>query len=222
MPAHSGEDRLVPPMPEPAGRQAPPLAGPAAARAGSGAPEEAGLAVQGRAGRGVAAQVAGVPAALDAARVTRVRVAARVVALQRRAADAGHPGLAGRVLDVDDRGAVEADAVEGAGVARGAEQALALRGHLLEDDVLGLHVGPVHVVLAYAPAGADRRGGVLLGDRGVLVKFGLAGLVVRGVVHQQVAGVGRDRQFLLDVRVDLDVARVVVDRRRARSEVRCA
>src|SRR6185312_7496961 len=160
----------------------PVLAGPAAGGPGHCAPGEAVMVIVGRAGRGVAAQVVRVPHGLADPRVTRVRVGARVEVLERGAAHAGHPRLRGRVVDFDASGAVGADAVEGAGVAGGREQALPLRGHLPEDDVLGLGVTGGDVVLADTPAGADRVGHVGLGDRGVLVEPGLAGEVVRRVV----------------------------------------
>ena len=149
-------------------------------------------------------------------RVARVRVGARVEGLERGAAHAGHEGLGGRVEDVDDVGAVRADASEGAGVTRGPEDALPLRGHLPEDGVLGLGVAGGHVVLADGPARADRVGHVGLGDRGPLVERGLAGEVVRRVVDDEVADVGGDGQLRLDVGVDLDVAGVAVELRRAR------
>ena len=144
-----------------------------------------------------------------------MRLGARVEVLERGTAHAGHEGLGGRVEDVDDGGAVGADAREGAGVTRGPEHALPLRGHLPEDDVLGLGVAGAHVVLADGPAGADRVGHVGLGDRGVLVELGLAGEVVRRVVDDEVADVGRDGQLHLDVSSDLNVAGVALEVRRA-------
>src|SRR6185312_15521261 len=53
------------------------------------------------------------------------------------------------------------------------------------------------------------------GDRGPLVELGLAGEVVRRVVDDEVADVGRDGQLRLDVRVDLDVAGVTLELGRA-------
>src|SRR5581483_7300387 len=79
-------------------RLTPVLAGPAAAGAGVDAPEDAALAVVGRAGPGVAAQVVHVPDRLAAARVGRVRPGARVEVLERGAAHAGDPRLRGRVV----------------------------------------------------------------------------------------------------------------------------
>src|SRR3981081_2831634 len=80
-------------------RHAPELTGPAAGGSGVRAPEEAALAVVGRAGPGVTAQVVRVPHGLAGPRVARVRVGARVEVLERGAAHAGHPGLGRRVDD---------------------------------------------------------------------------------------------------------------------------
>jgi len=66
--------------------------------------------------------------------------------LLRGAAYASDPGLRGRVIDIDDSRAVAAVAVERAGVTGRAEHALALQGHLLKDDVLGLGVSGSGVI----------------------------------------------------------------------------
>src|SRR5580693_6984791 len=186
-------------------RPAEELAAAATAGARRVAPEGAALLVVVRGRALVAAEVAGVPHRLVTGDGSaRVRVRAGVVALKRGAADAGHPRLRRGVHGVDDRRAVVPDAVERAAVARGVEHALALERHLLEDGVFRLREGSARVVLALAPAGADRGCDILVRDLGVLGEFGLASLVVRRVVDEQVR-VRSDRQFLLDVGVDLDV-----------------
>ena len=163
-----------------------------------------------------AADINRVPHALAPAGVTRVGPVARVEGRERGAAGAGHPRLAGRVERLERSVVTECavpDALEGTGVTRRREHALALRRHLLEQDVLGLGVGQTGVRLTLTPARADRIGAILVGDRRVLVQFGLASLVVGCVVDDEVAGVWRDRQLLLDVGLDLVVTAVPVEAR---------
>src|SRR5579872_5951188 len=193
-------------------RTTPERAGPAAATAGGVAPEQTGLTAL--VGAGVA-ELVDVPDALHARRVGRVRVAAGVEVLPGRAARGGHPGLRRRVVHGRGGRAGGVEAVERAIVAGRREDALPLQRHLLEDHVLGLGRGRALGRLALTPAGADRRRLVVVGDLGVLVELGLAGLVVGGVVDDEVADVGRDGQLLLEVGVDLDVTGVALDLGRA-------